>query len=267
MVPPGSWSPAGTAAKPKTVPPVSSDRRQPGATRQSGGANWCPPPVRHAGSSPADSAWKPETVLPRFSPKQCHPSVRRHHADLRCHPAFRVPRWCHPSVCRVCAKMGPPAGSGASDRAIFGATPRSARQTPPTWCHPPVRHRQIRPGSPKQCHPAFRVPRWCHPSVCPSVPRWGHPPDRARRIGRSLGPRPELRGKGRMREPQHGATRQFARQFARVSLPNVRCHPPNSGGGSGIVAPGLSAQSCSRPPALVASGASPTAADCARWRP
>ena len=62
MVPPGSWSPAGTAAKPKTVPPVSSDRRQPGATRQSGGANWCHPPVRHAGSSPADSAGKPETV-------------------------------------------------------------------------------------------------------------------------------------------------------------------------------------------------------------
>jgi hypothetical protein len=43
--------------------------------------------------------------------------------------------------------------------------------------------------------------------------------------------------------------------------------PPNPGGGSGVVALGLSAQSCSRSPALVASGASPTAADCARWRP
>jgi hypothetical protein len=38
-----------------------------------------------------------------------------------------------------------------------------------------------------------------------SVPRWGHPPDRARRIGRSLGPRPDLRGK----RHQPGATRQF----------------------------------------------------------
>jgi hypothetical protein len=43
--------------------------------------------------------------------------------------------------------------------------------------------------------------------------------------------------------------------------------PPNPGGCSGVVALGLSAQSCSRSPALVASGASPTAADCARWRP
>jgi hypothetical protein len=207
MVPPGSWSPAGTAAKPKTVPPVSSDRRQPGATRQSGGANWCPPPVRHAGSSPADSAWKPETVPPRFSPKQCHPSVRRHHADLRCHPAFRVPRWCHPSVCRVCAKMGPPAGSGASDRAIFGATPRSARQTPPTWCHPPVRHRQIRPGSPKQCHPAFRVPRWCHPSVCRVCAKMGPPA-----------------GSGASDRAIFGATPRTARQRQNARAPTW-CHP------------------------------------------
>jgi hypothetical protein len=131
-----------------------------GATPQSARTrSWGHPPIRADNESPelgppvssslTGTAVEPKTVPPRFSPKQCHPSVRRHHADLRCHPAFRVPRWCHPSVCRVCAKMGPPAGSGASDRAIFGATPRSARQTPPTWCHPPVRHRQIRPGSPR----------------------------------------------------------------------------------------------------------------------
>jgi hypothetical protein len=134
-----------------------------GATPQSARTrSWGHPPIRADNESPelgppvssslTGTAVEPKTVPPRFSPKQCHPSVRRHHADLRCHPAFRVPRWCHPSVC--------------------------------------------------------------------------------------------------------------PRQFAERSVP-----PPNLGGGSGIVAPGLSAQSCSRPPALVASGASPTAADCARWRP
>jgi hypothetical protein len=145
--PPVSSSLTGTAGKPKTEaqnrswghPPIRADNESPELG----------PPVS---SSLTGTAVEPKTVPPRFSPKQCHPSVRRHHADLRCHPAFRVPRWCHPSVC--------------------------------------------------------------------------------------------------------------PRQFAERSVP-----PPNLGGGSGIVAPGLSAQSCSRPPALVASGASPTAADCARWRP
>jgi hypothetical protein len=79
------------------------------------------------------------------------------------------------------------------------------------------------------------------------VPRWGHPSDRARRIGRSLGPRPNLQGKGRMPEPQHGATRQFVtsvrhrpfqvgatRQLGERSVP-----PPNPGGRSRVVAPSV----------------------------
>jgi hypothetical protein len=102
MVPPGSWSPAGTAAKPKTVPPVSSDRRQPGATRQSGGANWCHPPVRHASSSPADSAWKPETD------SWGHPPVRLRQMS-------RVTEWCHPPVRR--GQLVPSAGSSPADSA------------------------------------------------------------------------------------------------------------------------------------------------------
>jgi hypothetical protein len=147
----------------KLGPPPNPRGQEVGATPQSARTrSWGHPPIRADNESPelgppvssslTGTAVEPKTVPPRFSPKQCHPSVRRHHADLRCHPAFRVPRWCHPSVC--------------------------------------------------------------------------------------------------------------PRQFAERSVP-----PPNLGGGSGIVAPGLSAQSCSRPPALVASGASPTAADCARWRP
>ena len=141
---------------------AADDQTEVGEIERSWGRSWGHPPIRADNESPelgppvssslTGTAVEPKTVPPRFSPKQCHPSVRRHHADLRCHPAFRVPRWCHPSVC--------------------------------------------------------------------------------------------------------------PRQFAERSVP-----PPNLGGGSGIVAPGLSAQSCSRPPALVASGASPTAADCARWRP
>ena len=105
MVPPGSWSPAGRAAKPKTVPPVSSYRRQPGATR------------RFVSGRFGREARVPETV---------------------------------PAV--------------SSDRREPGVTPQLGGAN---GCHPPVRLRQIRPGSPKQCHPAFRVPRWCHPSVCP----------------------------------------------------------------------------------------------------
>ena len=55
---------------------------------------------------------------------------------------------------------------------------------------------------------------------------------------------------------QDGATRQFAER----SVP-----PPNLGGGSGVVAPGLSAQNCSRSPALIDSNSSPNAEGCARW--
>jgi hypothetical protein len=113
------------------------------------------------------------------------------------------------------------------------------------------------------------TPRSCHPKMVPpvssrgrqdgatlqsgtstrhqDVPRWGHPSDRARRIGRSLGPRPNLQGKGRMPEPQHGATRQFVtsvrhrpfqvgatRQLGERSVP-----PPNPGGRSRVVAPSV----------------------------
>ena len=187
---------------------------------------------------------------PRFSPKQCHPSVRRHHADLRilgatplfvfqdgatrqfadvslpnvrCHPP--VPEWCHPSVRSTSTYQ-----DRATRRFVSGRDGEGAQNIEPKTVPPaspegptgatrrfvtPVRLRQIRPGSPKQCHPAFRVPRWCHPSVCP-------------------------------------------RQFAERSVP-----PPNLGGGSGVVAPGLSAQNCSRSPALIDSNSSPTAAGCA----
>jgi hypothetical protein len=145
----------------KLGPPPNPRGQEVGATPQSARTrSWGHPPIRADNESPelgppvssslTGTAVEPKTVPPRFSPKQCHPSVRRHHADLRCHPAFRVPRWCHPSVC--------------------------------------------------------------------------------------------------------------PRQFAERSVP-----PPNLGGGSGIVAPGLSAQSCSRPPALIDSNSSPNAEGCARW--
>ena len=206
MVPPGSWSPAGTAAKPKTVPPVSSDRRQPGATRQSGGANWCHPPVRHAGSSPADSAWKPETVPPRFSPKQCHPSVRRHHADLRCHPAFRVPRWCHPSVCRTFGAT-PQSQNGATRQ--FGV-PVRIRTGPLAGSSPAGTAREPRTSSPKQCHPPVRRGQLVPPAGSSRQFVSGRFGLEARNSASPLF------------VFQDGATRQFAR----VSLPNVRCHPP-----------------------------------------
>jgi hypothetical protein len=145
----------------KLGPPPNPRGQEVGATPQSARTrSWGHPPIRADNESPelgppvssslTGTAVEPKTVPPRFSPKQCHPSVRRHHADLRCHPAFRVPRWCHPSVC--------------------------------------------------------------------------------------------------------------PRQFAERSVP-----PPNLGGGSGVVAPGLSAQNCSRSPALIDSNSSPNAEGCARW--
>ena len=139
---------------------AADDQTEVGEIERSWGRSWGHPPIRADNESPelgppvssslTGTAVEPKTVPPRFSPKQCHPSVRRHHADLRCHPAFRVPRWCHPSVC--------------------------------------------------------------------------------------------------------------PRQFAERSVP-----PPNLGGGSGVVAPGLSAQNCSRSPALIDSNSSPNAEGCARW--
>ena len=204
MVPPVSSSPTGSAGKletvpveptgatPKTVPPVSSDRCQPGATPSS-------------------------------------------EADLRCHPPIHArpfgvpaPIWCHPPV-RSATKEPP------LDLPERGHPPVRLRQIRPgssiqgIWGHPPIRsgrnrgHPSVPLRLPKQCHLSVRVgsePKQCHPSVRRAA-KLVPPPDA------SLGP------------------------------------PPNPGGGSGVVAAGLSAQPCSRSPALVASGASPTAADCA----
>ena len=76
---------------------------QDGATRKfAGPPGWCHPSVCLLQGRPG-------------SPNQCHPSVRS--AVRMVPPVNPAPR---------CAKMGPPVGSGASDRAIFGATPQSA---------------------------------------------------------------------------------------------------------------------------------------------
>jgi hypothetical protein len=81
----------------KIVPP------QDGATRKfAGPPGWCHPSVCLLRGRPG-------------SPNQCHPSVRS--AVRMVPPVNPAPR---------CAKMGPPFGSGTSDRAIFGATPQSA---------------------------------------------------------------------------------------------------------------------------------------------
>ena len=132
--------------------------------------------------------------------------------------------WCHPSV-RVGSEdsWGHPPIVGATPQFVCGRCQEyqngATRQSGgANWCHPPVRLRQIWPGSPKQCHPSVRAANLV-------------PPPGLEETDASLVP------------------------------------PPNPRGGSGVVAPDLSAQSCSRSPALVASGASPTAADCARWRP
>ena len=83
-----------------------------------------------------------------------------------------TPRSCH-------SKMVPPVGSrgrqdGATRRFVSCGVDREAQTSatlrfavPSGWCHPSTRHQD--------------------------VPRWGHPSDRARRIGRSLGPRLNLR--------------------------------------------------------------------------
>ena len=158
---------------------------QDGATRQFGVPEWCHPAV----------------------PEWCHPAVGLQQGRPQ------SPKQCHPSV-PIAANLVPP----ASPEGPTGATRRFVT---------PVRLRQIQPGSPKQCHPAFRLnsatrqfggimrilgatPLFVFQDgatrqFAASVPRWGHPPDRARRIGRSLGPRPDLRGK----RHQPGATRQF----------------------------------------------------------
>ena len=115
MGPPVSSSPTGSAEKPKTVPPASSEGFQHGVTRQFGVPERSHPSVRTivgatpktaAGTvppfrlSPTGSARKPETLPPvGYVPEQCHPSVCRTlgatpqswgtEANLRCHPPIR----------------------------------------------------------------------------------------------------------------------------------------------------------------------------------
>ena len=88
-----------------------------------------------------------------------------------------------------------------SDRAIFGATPRSERQRQnartPTWCHPSVRHVSSSPtgsaGKPETVPPVGPGNSWGQDS-------WGHAPVHLRRI---LGATPQS---ARVRI---GATRRF----------------------------------------------------------
>ena len=138
--------------------------------------------------------------------------------------------WGHPSIRESEAasqRWGHP-----SVRTMVGATRQLAEGSVPPpnprgseLGPPPVRLRQISRG-PKQCHPSVQA-RNSATRQFRSPPNWCHPLVRARQPGAKTVP------------------------------------PPKPGGGSGVVDPGLSAQSCSRSPALVASGASPTAADCA----
>ena len=169
----------------------------------------------------------------------------------------RVPTRCHPSTRHVnpaprCAKRGPPVGSGASDRAIFGTTPRSAMQRQnaraPTWCHPSVRHRQPQHGATRQfvsgrigrdarnsarganrCHPRNSAtrqfgspPTWCHPPTRRA--NWCHPP--VRHAGSSPA---DSAGKPETVPPRFSCSRMVPPVSLPVSLPNVRCHPPIRG--------------------------------------
>ena len=332
----------------RMVPPVSSESPD-GATRQSGGANWCHPPVRHAGSSPADPAGKPESQ--NGATRELVSSRDGRKAQNSATRQFRSPpTWCHPPVRR--GQLVPPAGS--SRRFVTSRFGREARNSALNSATRQFGGTMRILGA----TPLFVFQDGAIRQFAASVPRWGRPPDRARRIGRSLGPRSDLRGKDRMPEPQHGATRQFVtrqlvtdspnmvppvssdrhqpgatpqlggqtgatrrfvfgrfgrearvpetecpkqchpsvrrqhadfrchpafrvprrrhpsvcpvslpRQFARVSLPNVRCHPPIRVDRSGVVDPGLSAQNCSRSPPLIDSNSSPNATGCARSRP
>ena len=128
------------------------------------------------------------------------------------------------------------------------------------WCHPSVRLRQGPPGSPNQCHPSarnsatrqFRAPRRTE-SVAKMVPPAS---SEGRLVPGWLVPAANLVPPPNSEWPT-GATPQFGS----ASL----VPPPNPGGGSGVVDPGLSAQNCSRSPALIDSNSSPNAEGCARW--
>ena len=184
------------------------------------------PPVS---SSPAGSAGKSKPVPP-VSPKQCHPSVpsAAKNGKRRQDGATRQFR-------------GPVGAGLVGARRQPGATPQLGLAN---WCHPPVRKCKLgatpQSGGRKWRHrsgPLRPVPGWLVPAL--------NPPD-----------------------CQNGATRQFGAPPTWCHLPTRNGQlvpPPNPGGGSGVVDPGLSAQNCSRSPALIDSNSSPNAEGCARW--
>lgn len=144
MGPPVSSSPTGSAEKPKTVPPASSEGFQHGATRQFGVPERSHPSVRTiVGATPKTAA--------RTVPEQCHPSVclrqDRPESPKHCHTSDTCQNSATPSVCRT-----------------LGATPQSWGTEANLRCHPPIRWAEVASSR-----------RTCPPRVAPVRPPWSLP--------------------------------------------------------------------------------------------
>ena len=171
-------------------------------------------------------------LVPPFNPRasRCHPPIHQpacQDGATRQFVSGRVRREVQPSATRQPETEPETVPPVSSER-------REERKASPRWCHPPVQS-EVGAGPVGASPQSARLPEWCHSSI---------------RSAANLVPPPNS-------EWPTGATPQFGS----ASL----VPPPNPGGGSGVIDPGLSAQSCSRPPALVDSKSSPNVADCARW--
>ena len=140
MGPPASSSPTGSAEKPKTVPPASSEGFQHGVTRQFGVPERSHPSVRTiVGATPKTAA----RTVPSF---RLSPTGSARKPETLPHVGY-VPEQCHPSVCRT-----------------LGATPQSWGTEANLRCHPPIRWAEVASSR-----------RTCPPSVAPVRPPWSLP--------------------------------------------------------------------------------------------
>ena len=101
-------------------------------------------------------------------------------------PPFNLPDWCHPSIRLRQRRLGSPNQCHPS---VFWAMAATS-----SWGHPSVRHRQDRPGIPKQRKlgpPAGSrgAPKLCHLPAFRTAASWGHPPIRGpAKSGQSVPP-------------------------------------------------------------------------------
>ena len=191
---------------PQLVPPFSSDRRQTGAT---------------PGFAPVNPV-----------PKQCHPSVRaRNRATLQ---FGSQPDWCHPRV-RLAGsspadsagklntgKLGPPPNPLGPESGPPVSSSPTAKTVPPVGLSPAGSVRK--PETEPETEPPVSSEA-SYGQLVPPVSSEHRQTGATRRFVSGRFGREARNNATPLLVFQDGATRQFAR----VSLPNVWCHPPIRG--------------------------------------